>query len=169
MGPGHESILTLQPWDTQAIPFFHFDVELKAVKAKKTKKKHREITNYRKKNPDCPIYTSVTSLLQNYCSANKVKACMDCRLLFYSRHPAFVYIPRFFGLDLEAGQDGGSWSGAVSELWGCFLWCAISKATTAGSFRSVLFSRSPDGLHGICSENSWRRPARLHLCLFGQI
>lgn len=74
MGPGHESNLTLQPWDMQDIPFLTlmWSQEL-------WKKIGTQIARYRKSYLS-PICTSIVSPQQYYCSLYKVRTYILCKI-----------------------------------------------------------------------------------------
>ena len=132
-----------------------------------TKTLHTKIAHY-SLSSDCPICTSVVSPRRRYCSLNKVRTYTHGELpTFTQALPSPVYI--FSALSLLAGPDGGSWP--------------VPSQGSQGIFHGVLSARQqqqavsdPSLLPGLLTTRTAyalgtldARPARLHLCLCGQI
>lgn len=97
---------------------YHFSLWCGAKSCEK-KKLYTEIAHYRK-SLDCPIYTSILSPLQYYCSLSKVRTYTNCELLTFTE----VLPPLFTSFSVRpsflAGPDGRSWPALSPGSQGIF-------------------------------------------------
>lgn len=110
MGPGHESNLTLQPWDTRDIPFLTlmWSQELWKKKKKwgeKTKPRYKLIAYYRT-SPSCPICTSV--IFPQHTIIHLTRSGPKRTSIYWS-WPSTVYRAEFKVSILVRKVGGGLW------------------------------------------------------------